>query len=332
MDVVYEQEFDAKRYGRIVYRTIATAKSHEMAAAWCFAIAGCAVCFVSWLYENHAMTILGLWLAVLPWLAKLWWLVYAGVCVKILIRQMNGITTSECHLTDERYEVRCGNMEQKVPWTSLATHYHFFDDDTVALTMRASMPSLIITDLADKGIDRRTFETVLRNAGLRRLWESKRRKVRAALLYVFGVSMLLLVSPYLLTAIFNCEKGIRADYARERLLEAIRGGECECNCPQSGSCDFRTRIIRAIAGNVKPDELLYIFDDSAEEDDKARVLARYGNICYEARMDGCVGAHMQGHWNEWSDMFERVNPIVFREDQKEEWLEKLRARSKQLEK
>ena len=323
MDITYTQEFDAKQYGRLISKTVSFAMWYEMVAAWCLALVGLVVAFGNWIYNGAKELNLILFLfAFFPWLLILRRHFYVKALVKMQLRQMNGAKTLKCHLTNDCYEVTCASIEQKVTWVSLATHYHFFDNDKVSLTMLATKPVLVITNLADKGIGREAFEAVLRNAGLRRIYEPVLRRARAILLCAMGIISLLMTCPYFLALIADCENGIRSNYAYDRLMESIVGDD---NCGQIPVEEsLRMKIIRAIAGDDKPDDLLYVFDDAAN-DFKTKVLARYGDVCYEARYGGSVVIRKKSIWKEWDSMFGRVNPIVFREQQKDEWLRKVRA-------
>ena len=334
MDITYTQEFDAKRYRKLLRDVIAVVMRYVTAATWCFAFAGLALGFANWIggycdaYSRVAYMVYALSVAA-PWLLMLRRRICVTRYMKILLRQMNGATTLECRLTDTCYRVTCGEMEQKIPWESLATHYHFFGDDTVALLMPNAMPTAVIMDLSAKGIDRTAFAKMLRTAGLRTIRESRIWKFNSILSCALGVFMLLMVISHLVLVVTNCKNGIRANFAHERLMEAL---ETYSSCRlEMGADNFRLKVIRTIAGNEKPDELLYVFDDSAEND-KMRVLARYGTTCYEIRYpSGHVLIHTQRYWSEWDDMFKRTNPVVFREPRKSEWLKKARAYAKKLE-
>ena len=196
MDITYTSKFDATRYERLIDRALGLGTLRVSFFCWCMAVFG-----VLSLYDNWARHYdFGVWdwlyviLAVNPLLVRAIRRFQARQYLMVLQRVMCGATASRCRLTDEGYEVSCGETSQKMSWKSLALEFHFFDDDTVALLQVKGLPSLVLFDLSRHGIARKELESVLLQAGVKERRASGLRKFWTVVSGIVGFLFVIVAS------------------------------------------------------------------------------------------------------------------------------------------
>lgn len=329
MDITYTSEFDAKRYGKIIGRTLGLVAFRRSILCWCLLIGGLVSLATSWMKGfnvSQEKMFFSFFLIFLPLMICLVRRICATQYVKAVARMMGGNTTSHCHLTDDSYEVTCGEMSQKMPWKNLGTHYHFFDDDTVALLQPNGTPSLALGELRARGIGRAELEAVFRAAGMKTLGESKKRKVWMIVSCALGVFFVFTTIMSLAFSVRDRREALRLQDVQTRLFDQIHGKDDPRRPPQFASP--QATVVRTVCGEDAPDSLTYLFDPKGEED-KVGLFAQYGERAYVAFYPcGCIGWH--DHSADCDCLREAGTLEFYSEAEKEKWLEKVRPIAREL--
>ena len=321
MNRTFRSEWDSKRYGQLIDRTLRFVRRGGLPLIWCVTLGSGLHAFACWLHgDGLGSTFLSSGFLILFLL--LFCLIrrfQVRQYVKVVERLMSGGAVSECHLTDACYEVSCGELSQKLPWKNLATHYHFFDDDTMALICSNGQPSLVLWDLSKHGVDRRELEAVLRQAELKEVGESKKRKIRAVVSWGLGVAFVALAALALRVSVLECRCSVRCWDTQVRLFDLIHG-ESDPRRPVFG-ISLRARVVRLLVNAGEPDECLYLFVPD-EENDKVGLYARYGEWSCEAYFPcGCACVQNPGYFDHIKQLHK---PTVYLEQEKSAWMEKVR--------
>ena len=326
MNLTFQTEYDENRSARVIGRAWGMRTRGATILSWCMGIAG-----LIWLF-GHVMDVnpegdlfwcffllfyslfAGLWRRrVVRWYRKIW------------RTQMGGAKTVNVHLTDDFYECSFGESSSKMPWRTLATSYLFMDDAVVLFLHKS--PRLVFdeADLRAGNVNRAEFEAVLRNAGMKSIYELRTRKVGLFLAWLFGLLIVLCAVPRVCSAISNRVLDIRTTQVRARLFREVHG--VTANCPYVVDASWPSRLVSSFLKTSEPDECLYIFDDE-EEEDKVGIFARYGARSYEAYFPcGCARGQQSGYFEHIKELHK---PTVFFESDKEKWLEKVRPIAKDL--
>lgn len=327
MDISYTSEFDAARYGRVIGRMLGLVGYGNSPWTWGVVIAGVSQAFVRWLGGDGsgASYVGSAFLVAFPLAMGLILRLQVGRYVQAVKRMMSGGAVSECRLTDAGYEVTCEDMMQKLPWKNLAVHYHFFDDDTVVLVHSNNMPSLALYGLSRHGIARRDLEDVFRQAGLKDVFESRKLRIRRALLRIVGIVFVALAALSVAGSVASCQRSVRCFDTHVRLFDLIHG-ENDPRRPVFGD-SLRAKVAHFLANAGEADEYLYVFVPD-EEDDKVGLCARYGDWSCEAYFPcGCACSQNPGYFDHIKALHK---PTVYYESEKAAWLEKIRPIAKDL--
>ena len=326
MDLTFQAEYNEERSARVIGRAWAVRTRGATILSWCMGIAG-----LIWLF-GHVMDVNPeddlFWcfflLFYFPFSWFLRWLIVRWYR-KAWRTQMGGAKTVNLHFTDDFYECSFGESLIKMPWRTLATSYLFMDD-AVVLFLRKS-PCLVLdeADLRAGKVSRAEFETVLRNAGMKSVYELLTRKAAIFLSWLFGFLIVLCAVSCVCSAISNRVLDIRTTQVQARLFREVHGATT--NCPYVMEASWPSRLVSSFLKTSEPDECLYIFDDEAKED-KVGIFARYGARSYEAYFPcGCACGQPSGYFEHVKDLHKQT---VFFESEKEKWLEKVRPIAKDL--
>lgn len=259
MNLTFQTEYDENRSARVIGRAWGMRTRGATILSWCMGIAG-----LIWLF-GHVMDVnpegdlfwcffllfyslfAGLWRRrVVRWYRKIW------------RTQMGGAKTVNLHLTDDFYECSFGESSGKMPWRTLATSYLFMDDAVVLFLHKS--PRLVFdeADLRAGNVNRAEFEAVLRNAGMKSIYELRTRKVGLFLAWLFGLLIVLCAVPRVCSAISNRVLDIRTTQVRARLFREVHG--VTTNCPYVVEASWPSRLVSSFLKTSEPDECLYILD------------------------------------------------------------------------
>ena len=326
MDLTFQTEYDEQRSARVIGRALAVRTRHATILSWCMGIAG-----LIWLF-GHVMDVnpegdlfwcfFLLFYSLFAWFWR--WLVVRWYR-KAWRTQMGGAKAVNLHLTDDFYECSFGESLSKMPWRTLATSYLFMDDAVVLFLHKS--PHLVFeeADLRAGNVNRAEFETALRNAGMKSIYELRTRKVGIFLSCLFGLLIILSAVPRVCSAVSTRVLDIRTTQVQARLFREVHGATT--NCPYVVESSWPSRLVSSFLETSEPDECLYIFDDE-EEDDKVGIFVRYGERSYEAYFPcGCACEQLSGYFEHIKELHKST---VFFESEKEKWLEKVRPIAKDL--
>ena len=320
MDLTFQAEYNEDRSARMIGRAWAMRTRGATILSWCMGIGG-----LIWLF-GHVMDVdpegdlfwcfFLLFYSLFAWFWR--WLVVRW-CRKAWRTQMGGAKVVNLHLTDEFYECSFGESLSKMPWRTVATSYLFMDD-VVVLFLHKS-PHLVFeeADLRAGNVNRAEFETALRNAGMKSIYELRTRKVGILLSWLLGLLIILSAIPRVCSAVSTRVLDIRTTQVRARLFREVHGATT--NCPYVVETSWPSRLVSSFLKTSEPDECLYIFDDE-EEEDKVGIFARYGERSYEAYFPcGCACEQLSGYFDHIKELHKST---VFLESEKEKWFEKVR--------
>ena len=326
MDLTFQTEYDEDRSARVVGRALAMRARGATILSWCMGTAG-----LIWLF-GHVMDVNPegdlFWCFFL-----LFYSLFAGLWRRRVVRwyrktwrtQMGGAKTVNLHLTDDFYECSFGESSSKMPWRTLATSYLFMDEVVALFLHKAPCLMFDEADLRAGNVDRAEFEAVLRNAGMKSIYELRTRKVGLFLAWLFGLLIILCAVPRVCSAISNRVLDIRTTQVRARLFREVHGATT--NCPYVVEASWPSRLVSSFLKTSEPDECLYVFDDE-EDEDKVGIFARYGERSYEAYFPcGCACEQLSGYFDHIKELHKAK---VFFESEKEKWLEKVRPIAKDL--
>ena len=326
MDLAFQAEYNEQRSARVIGRALAVRTRGATILSWCMGIAG-----LIWLF-GHVMDVdpegTLFWCFFL-----LFYSFFAGLWRRLVVRwyrkawrtQMGSAKVVNLHLTDDFYECSFGESLSKMPWRTVATSYLFMDDAVVLFLHKS--PRLVVdgADLRAGNVNRAEFEAVLRNAGMKSIYELRTRKVGIFLSWLFGLLIILSAVPRVCSAISTRVLDIRTTQVQARLFREVHG--TMTNCPYVVEASWPFRLVSSFLKTAEPDECLYIFDDE-EEEDKVGIFARYGERSYEAYFPcGCACEQLSGYFDHIKELHK---PTVFFESEKEKWLEKVRPIAKSL--
>ena len=326
MDLTFQSEYNEDRSARVIGRAWTIRTRGAIILSWCMGIAG-----LIWLF-GHVMDVNPkgdlFWCFFL-----LFYSFFAGLWRRLVVRwyrkawrtQMGSAKVVNLHLTDDFYECSFGESLSKMPWRTVATSYLFMDDAVVLFLHKS--PRLVVdgADLRAGNVNRAEFEAVLRNAGMKSIYELRTRKVGIFLSWLFGLLIILSAVPRVCSAISTRVLDIRTTQVQARLFREVHG--TMTNCPYVVEASWPFRLVSSFLKTTEPDECLYIFDDE-EEEDKVGIFARYGKRSYEAYFPcGCACEQLSGSFDHIKELHK---PTVFLEAEKEKWLEKVRPIAKDL--
>ena len=326
MDVTYTYEFDAKRFERSVKRALAFSFRGATVFSWCIVAAWLLLVFRQWLGGwpedgRSFLFVMPIFFALMGY----WRCVVVRAYVRQARQMMGGGVPATCHVTDSGYETVCGETVQKMPWRSVATHYHFLDDDAVYFTLKTNAPVVVLSDLREHGIARAEFETVLRRAGLMQVGASRVRRIQIFVSALVGVAIVAVHASFVHFAITSFRECIYCQQARIDLFDLIHGKD-DPRRPLPLD-NVRTKVVRLLSDVREPDERLYLFVPD-EEYDKVGLYARYGNWSCEAFYPcGCACPQNRGYFDHIKQLH---NPTVYLESEKSAWLVKVRPLAKDL--
>ena len=326
MDLTFQAEYNEGRSAHMIGRAWAVRTRGATILSWCMGIAG-----LIWLF-GHVMDVNPerdlFWCFFL-----LFYSLFAGFWRWLVVRwyrkawrtQMSGAKVVNLHLTDDFYECSFGESLSKVPWRTLATSYLFMDDVVVLFLHKVPCLAFDGADLRAGKVDRAEFEAVLRNAGMKSIYELRTRKAGIFLSGLFGLLIILSAVPRVCSAVSTRVLDIRTTQVQARLFREVHGATT--NCPYVVEASWPSRLVSSFLKTAEPDECLYIFDDE-EEEDKVGLFARYGERSYEAYFPcGCACEQLSGYFDHIKELHKST---VFLESEKEKWIEKVRPIAKNL--